>query len=114
MVKRFCRHGRAGARSRSPIQLSASDQLLVRLVAKDFTAHRIAQVLELLLGAVQFSIRCLKLQLDLCTNRGLKQHAATHDLASDSVMRPSERHPRRQHGLPQEKLIDSSGLPLTS
>jgi len=102
----------AGERSRPPIQLSASDELVLRLVARDFPAHRIAQALGLSLSAVRLSIACLKRQLDQRTNRGLKQYAATHDLASDSVMRPSEGHPQRRYECSRKKtnlsLKDSS------
>lgn len=98
----------AGERSRSPIQLSASDELVLRLVARDFPAHRIAQAIGLSLSAVRLSIACLKRQLDQRTNRGLKRYAITHNLASGSVMRPSERQPQRRHEFSRENRICSS------
>lgn len=100
----------AGARSRSPHQLSASDQLMLQLVAKDFPVHRIAQVLELSLSAVRLSIGCLKRQLDQRANRDLKQYAATHDLAPDSDRKTPARHPRKRHEFSRENRIDSSRI----
>jgi len=100
----------AGERSRSTTQLSSSDQLMLRLIAKDFPARRIAQVLEVSLNAVRLSIACLKRQLDQRTNLGLKRYAATHDLAPDSDMKTTVRHPRKRHEFSRENRIDSSRI----
>jgi len=64
---------------------------MLPLVARDYLAHRIAQVLGLPRSTVRLSIAYLKRQFARRTHRDLKQYAATHGLASNSVTeRPSD------------------------
>lgn len=72
-----------GERHRQSNKLSASDELILRLVARDDPAHRIAPALGLSVGTVRLSIAYLKRQYGRRTNRNLKDYAVSHDLASD-------------------------------
>ncbi len=72
-----------GERLRQSNKLSASDELVLRLVARDYPAHRIARALGLSVGTVRLSIAYLKRQFGRRTNRALKDYAISHDQASD-------------------------------
>jgi len=63
--------------------LSPSDEQILRLVAKDYTADRIARALGLSIGTIRLSIAYLKRQFGRRTNRELRLYAVTHGLISD-------------------------------
>jgi DNA-binding NarL/FixJ family response regulator len=70
--------GIAEKRVRRSLHPSASDELVLRLIARDYPAHRIAQALGLSVATVRLSIASFKRQFGSRTNRDLKRHAITH------------------------------------
>lgn len=96
----FTTSSRELERYRSPYtgELSPSDKLVLRLIARGYPADRIARSIGQSVGTVHFSIACLKQRLGRGMKRGLQQCAAEHDLASAASVGPSDEHPLRHHG----------------
>jgi DNA-binding NarL/FixJ family response regulator len=82
---------------RSPYtgELSPSDKLVLRLIARGYPADRIARSIGQSVATVHLSIACLKRRLGRGTRRGLQQYAVEHDLDSEARLGPSEEYPLR-------------------
>jgi DNA-binding NarL/FixJ family response regulator len=77
-------NGRAGMPLRPSGQLSVLDELVFRLMAQHYPAHRIARVLGLSVGTIRLSMAYLKRQFRRHTNHDLRRYAMARHLVSSS------------------------------
>lgn len=65
------------------VRLTDSDRLVLGLVARSYSVHRIAGELGLSIGAVRLSLADLKRQFRVRTQQELKRYAGSRNLISD-------------------------------